>query len=353
VFSPDEAALVSVGAAEVRAGVDIVVRLASTSSIAGTIVNNGGRAASEIEITLNRTGQTGPPSGAMRTIVRPDGSFRLAGVTPGRYLLVARALSQALYDASFGKAPAGAPAVPGSCMFAAQEMEMTGSDAADVTLALRPCLRLEGRIEGSEAVQGAFVALQPVARSGVPMYTPLRVPAIAGNEGRFSLGEFGDVLPGIYHVNVTLPAAAVAKGWQIASGIIDGQDVMDGPLRIAPDRTAPLSLLLTVTDRRTSLGGSLQPATPRLPSEYTVVAFPVNRDWWAQPYRRVKAVRVAFDGQYQIQDLPAGEYFLAAMSDLAPDEWRDAEFLALVAPAALRITIAAGEQKTQHLKIGR
>lgn len=83
------------------------------------------------------------------------------------------------------------------------------------------------------------------------------------------------------------------------------------------------------------------------------MAFPVNQEWWTAPFRRVKATRAAYDGQYAIQDLPPGEYFLAALSDLAPDEWRDREFLNLIVPAALRLTLGDGEQKTQHLRIGR
>ena len=49
--------------------------------------------------------------------------------------------------------------------------------------------------------------------------------------------------------------------------------------------------------------------------------------------------------------LAPGDYYLAALSDVDPDEVRDSVFLEQVAQSAIRISIAFGEKKRQDLKV--
>jgi hypothetical protein len=63
--------------------------------------------------------------------------------------------------------------------------------------------------------------------------------------------------------------------------------------------------------------------------------------------------RPGLDGRFVIRDLPAGNYLLAALIDFDPDEWQAPEFLELVAPAALRLSLAEGEQKVQNIGIAQ
>jgi hypothetical protein len=65
----------------------------------------------------------------------------------------------------------------------------------------------------------------------------------------------------------------------------------------------------------------------------------------------VLAVRPGVDGTYSIRDLPPGDYLLGALTDVDPDEWQDPSFLEAVAPSAIKISLAAGEKKTQNLAI--
>lgn len=44
-------------------------------------------------------------------------------------------------------------------------------------------------------------------------------------------------------------------------------------------------------------------------------------------------------------DLPAGEYLIAALTDLDPDQWQESSFLEQVAPAAIPLRLAEGEQR--------
>src|SRR5262249_40356389 len=111
------------------------------------------------------------------------------------------------------------------------------------------------------------------------------------------------------------------------------------------------NVVLTFTDRHTSLSGSLVTASGRPAIDYTVIAFTANRDWWRAPFRRVLTSRPATNGAFVLHDLPPGEYFLAALADVGPEEWQDPVLLAQAASVAVRVTIAAGENKIQNLQL--
>ena len=67
--------------------------------------------------------------------------------------------------------------------------------------------------------------------------------------------------------------------------------------------------------------------------------------------------RTKFPPQYArsagFDDLPSGEYYLAALTEADSDEWQAASFLSEVVPAAIKVTIGDGEKKVQDLRIGR
>jgi hypothetical protein len=65
-------------------------------------------------------------------------------------------------------------------------------------------------------------------------------------------------------------------------------------------------------------------------------------------------VRPDTRGAYHVPNLPPGAYFISAVTDVETDEWFDPDFLrALAAASPVRITLGAGEQKHQDLRISR
>ena len=131
--------------------------------------------------------------------------------------------------------------------------------------------------------------------------------------------------------------------------IADGRDLLDTTLD--GPAIALSNVVVTLTDKRTEITGALQSASGQPVSDYYVVAFSTERANWRHGSRRSVSARPATNGRFMIADLPAGEYFLAALTDLDPLEWQTTDFLEQVAPAAVRVRIADGEKKVQDLRI--
>ncbi|HYN06779.1 MAG TPA: carboxypeptidase-like regulatory domain-containing protein [Vicinamibacterales bacterium] len=350
----DAATGVAITAGEERTGIDITLRLLSTWSVSGTVVTADAETRSMIRPMLTTMSAHSAP--VTRTSdLAPDGTFRFPNVVPGRYTLAVQALSAEARRASLG-AP-GAQAT-GPCAFASQDVSVTAADVTGVSLVMRPCLRFAGRmVVGGSGTAGPevsrlLVTLMQLAPPPSPVFRPVRraPPAIA-MDGTFTFGEFGELLPGAYQFSVEVPSSSPGRGYQLQSAVVDGRDILDTPLQLTGDSPGTTNVVLTLSDQHNSLSGTLE-TSARLPAvNFTVIAFTTNRSWWTSPFRRIRTARPASDGHFAFQDLPPGEYYLAAVTDLAPDDVRDAEFLAQAVATAVRVTIGEGEQKIQNLRV--
>jgi hypothetical protein len=121
---------------------------------------------------------------------------------------------------------------------------------------------------------------------------------------------------------------------------------------IGPDGEIP-SMVVTYSDRHTAINGSLQTPAGAPATDYFIVLFTAERRLWLPDSRRLVFVRPATDGRFSFRDLPAGDYYLAALTDLDTDTWRAPDFLEQVVPGALRIALGEGETKTQDLQIAK
>ena len=157
------------------------------------------------------------------------------------------------------------------------------------------------------------------------------------------------VVPGTYRVVTSL--AAEADRWWLRSAIINDRDVLDEPIAI--DAGTPLTgAVLTFSDRRASLSGTLEVPAGRTASEFHVVVFPEDRSLWLPGARRIQSARPGTDGAYVLRDLPPGRYRLAALTDLSTDDLIDPSFFDSLVPASIAVTIGEGEQKAQSFRVG-
>jgi hypothetical protein len=162
-------------------------------------------------------------------------------------------------------------------------------------------------------------------------------------DGRFTISG---ILPATY---VMAPLSA-DPGWRLRSVIANGRDLLDFPLEIGSSGNVT-GVVATFTDRHTELSGTLQTAD-RLPApDYFVVVFSPDRSHWRPASRRVQFTRPSTDGRFLFQDLPAGEYLIAALTDLEPADLFDHTFMERLTSGAIRVPLAEGERKSQDLRL--
>ena len=109
---------------------------------------------------------------------------------------------------------------------------------------------------------------------------------------------------------------------------------------------------ITFTDRPAELTGTVHNAAGGAPNEFTVILFSADQSHWLPRARRIHAMRPSADGAFAFRGLPPGDYHLAAIDDVEAGEWFDPAFLQRLLPAAMKLTIAEGEQKLQDIRLG-
>jgi hypothetical protein len=354
-FSPDDAWPVDVRAGEERLGIDVIVDLMSPSTVSGHVTGIGSDALSSVDLTLSEVRRGLLASGK----VKDDASFAFANVAPGRYRVLARVLSPERWRA-LGRAALGAQAVRAGppCLEAFADIWLSGAGASGIELPLVPCATIAGRIEwhgeplrSSTDLGGVRVTLAS-ADSSNARPGDAGSPSVISTDGAFQFGEFGDIVPGRYFVRVDPPSSGSGTPMMVESVTVAGQDVLDEGFDTSRE-PGGAQMIVALTSRVTSLSGRLELPDGGPATDFTVVAFTTNRAWWQAPFRRVLAARPGTDGHYLIEGLPPGDYYLAALRDVAPDEWRDPTLLSEIVPSAVRVTVGPGEAVVQSLRVLR
>jgi hypothetical protein len=353
---------VRVGAGEERAGIDFTIDLVQTVRVSGTVVTADGSPYTTARLSITPIGPPLPYVSDHRLAARPvaDTRFTFESLTPGRYLLLAQGIP--------GTPPAGKePAVvnggifelvPEATMFAMTEIAVTNVDVTGIALILRPMMNLSGRVvfESAPATTppdltkvrvglGAASAGQSMTNRGQSFGVTVPEPVTAAADGTFRVPR---ILPGTYTVAASV---AGAGGWWLKSAVVKGRDLLDTLATFTSDGGDISDAVLTFTDRHTEIGGTLQTSSGAPAPDYSVVVFPSDRTLWTSGARRIRATRPADDGRFSVVDLPAGEYLIAALTDVEPNEWLDPAFLTQLVSSAVTVTLSDGARVRQDLQI--
>jgi hypothetical protein len=336
--SQSDAATIKAGAGDDIGGIDVTLMLVSAVNIEGQVLRPDGASLAGTQVIISGAGSRMPITFASAPVqaVRPgpDGRFKYSNVAPGTYVVTARTQDRLL--------------------FATAQVTAGADDIRGLTLAMQPALTFGGsvRIDASASAQprlsGLPIALQPPGGRGggigVMNNTSIGLrPSASGAIAADGTFEITGVLPGTYGVSLTPPT-----GWRLRSVMVDGRDMLDEVMTL--DRSVP-GAVVTLTDRPTELSGSIQPQAGRPAAEFDVLVFSVESKHWFKGSRRTKTARPDSDGRYAIKDLPAGDYWIAAIEDADPAYLADPRFLEQVTRAAIRTTIADGERKRLDLKV--
>jgi uncharacterized protein (DUF2141 family) len=341
------ATMITLGAGEERSGVDVSLSYQPTSTISGHVVAAAGGAPPPLQVLLLGGNQIEglPFSGFTSAPVVLDGTYKFTGVMPGHYTVTARPT-----NAPPGRGGGAAPLGPADlAQFAIAEVTVNGQDAtADLTL--QPGVTVSGHLAFSgttpppAALNTARVSMSAVvARNGAAVGVPA---ATVDATGQFS---FSGVAPGRYRLTASMPGSTTTTGWQVQTAMIDGRDALDVPVEVG---SSPVTgITVTFTDRLSELNGRIADAAGRPAAEYFIILFSTDNGFWTPQSRRIQSKRPGSDGRFSFVNLPPGRYHLAAVTDVDQGQWFDPTFLAQLVPAAIGVTITAGEKTTQDIQI--
>lgn len=345
---------IPLGAGQEADGIDLQLERVNTSTIEGIVVAPGGQPLSGAFVQL-----TPSPGAYVTDTTRPitayagrDGRFSIPQLAPGDYDLLATGSISGASDSDSSGPRAG--------LWAHASVSIAGGDLRELTLSLLPGALVEGQLRLETTPSGA-AALPDVSKWRVALVVPEELHRKYGTpqwtmttasggsvaaDGTFALSSIAPVTQAM-----TVFGPEVRDGtWRIKSAILNGRDLLDRPFDLAAGTGG--TLVVTATTKHSTATGRLQTSSGAPASDVFVIAFAKDASLWGPGARRVRAVRPDVDGRYHFDDLPPGEYRIAAVTDVDPDEWQDPTFLAALVPASVAFTVGETDTQAPTLRIG-
>jgi Carboxypeptidase regulatory-like domain len=340
-LSASDATSVAIGPGEERLDINVALQFGSTSLVQGSVTDALGRPSGQAIVHVISEGDVDSAAGSTGTRTA-SGRFQLGPLTPGKYVI--EAMIPPTTQTAWG---------PSTLLWAAAALQTSGSDVSGVRLVLAPALTLSGAVvlDGTRETP----ALRPAPRvfltaDGLPAASWFARPLSAtAHNGRFTIAN---VVPGHYRLRAEVPAGEQGNRlWSVARITAAGRDVSDDLLEIRAGDRSP-DIVVVLSDQGTELAGVVRDPTGRPVTAYTMIASAVDRGKWYWQSRWIQAAHLASDGSFVIRDLPPGDYLLAALTDVGPNEWFDRDLLEQASSSAVRVHLSAGERTIRNLEAG-
>lgn len=350
VTSPGSALRIAVEGGVERSGVDLRILPLRTGIIQG-VVSGAADPNVRVQVLLQNTDPAAEPT-TMTTNASSTGEFTLRGVQPGSYVVYAQTLPSRVQPLMVG---AGRVVMPSDDvrttafprLHGRTPVIVDGERPSTVVITLAPGRPISGHVTYALAQPPARGAATTISIAPIPQNPQL--PAFNTSpqtnvdaDGNFTLPG---IRPGRYILRASGPGLLKSAMW-------GGQDTLDVGLEVTAD-TDVSGVELTMTDRPSTLSGTITNADGKPANDMTIVVAPTNSGLWRNGSRRIATTRPTTDGRYVIRGLPAGEYSLAAVTDIEAGEQFDPEFLRALVGAAVTVTIADGGTTSQGLRTGR
>ncbi|HEX5069175.1 MAG TPA: carboxypeptidase-like regulatory domain-containing protein [Vicinamibacterales bacterium] len=349
--SADAADFVTVGKAEARTGVDFTLRTMPVARIRGVVIGADGQPASGVTVSMALTHPPaflGYPVRVARSL--EDGSFSWESLPPGDYTISVR---------GGPTMPPRAPSAPPASLQEFQQAPFTqrpwwgrldlsvaGVDLNGLTIAMKPGLQISGRVvmEGTGAPPWQVSALRFSLAGDDSLFSTFSGSGSADG----SLSAAG-VAPGTYRLTMTLPATP-DNLWAVKSARLGDRDLLDDAVELSGDTS---DLVVTISNALARVSGQITTADGSPASRLSVMLFSTNPADWRIRSRRIRDARTSDTGTFAIDGLPAGEYYVCALTEIDTEMRFEPEYLQQLIPAAIKLTLADGEKRVQNLQIGR
>ena len=361
------AVVMTVEADAERLGVDFVATPVRAAHIIGTVVGippgltrvttsqEGGYINTEstrIQVAVYGDGEARDLGQVSGTSADSSGRFVFSSLAPGRYHVLAHtvtSLQMRVTAESRGAGPGGPsePLPPRSppppVLWGRAIVEVGGQPTPDVTIVLQPGRTISGQVVyDGVALAGLSrppVQVTAIAAPDAPQGSIPRTPqATAEPDGRFTLT---DVIPGRYMLRASGP---------VKSAIVNGADSLDFPFQVEEVRDI-VNAVVTMSGELGELSGTVMQSSGTPATDYTVVIAPSDSRYWLPGARRVQLARPTSAGRFVFRGMPAGDYLVAAVTDIEPGGHYDPAFLKAMIAAAVRVSIADGGRHVQDIRV--
>jgi hypothetical protein len=142
--------------------------------------------------------------------------------------------------------------------------------------------------------------------------------------------------------------------WTLKSITVGSINALDEPFDLGAEDLA--NVVITYTDRTTSLEGSVRVEGRTGDPDAIVVAFPANWKRWIETGMSQRGIRqssVQTNGTYRLSSIPPGEYLAIAIPADTVRDTGDPAFIATLAERATRVTVPASGPATLALTLVR
>jgi hypothetical protein len=337
---------------EQRGDLNVQVMRRLTARVTGTVTNIAPTAVATVDLVA---ADTWPIEPMLSVGLDANGGFAFDGVAPGTYSVVVKSGPTTRIKFEDGRPTTmmiingrpglTKPDIDVERRWAATTISVQESDVTGVTLTLQRGVRIAGqatfdlhqRPTGPNTVRVLLVSMDAPDRN----YAAL---GEVNAEGRFAIP---DVMPGAYRVSIFSDS-----NWWLRSARIGGVDVLDEPLDVRSSQDIDDGAL-TITDRPSQVVGTVRAPNGAPVTECTVVVFAEDARSWTPQSRRIVTKRPSSDGRFTVPGLPAGAYYITAVTDWDLKNVHDPALLRLLTAAAQVVHVRDAETVTASLTIER
>jgi hypothetical protein len=340
----DQAQSITLERGQTVTDIDIVLAEGIPGIVNGTVVNADGSSMTGLNAFINvrrvaneiASGFDGFNSG---TGLRPDGTFKLT-LPPGEYQIEARVT------------PRNGPTRPEDEQFATAKVTVTSGAEDSVSMIVGRGAAATGRV----VFEGNSVVPPSPGKMRIPLYSESGMcrsgEATIGADWSFRVEGLGGTC--------SAPPVAVFGRWMLKGVVVNGEDLADAPVTFEPGQQFR-NVQVIVTDRRTELSFRVTDDNSQPTRDYVVVVYPVEKSQWrsarifvgpppifatggrgAQTTTVPGGVGMMPPRKEAIGGVRPGEYYVIAVDDLEPDDYRDPVVLERFRSSATRVTLTDG-----------
>ena len=330
--NPAEAQRLDVALGQTITEINIPLIPTRTARVSGTVVDLQGRPFTGGMLNVRQRNGTAVGMMSFGAVIQQDGTFVLAGLSPGDYVL------QPFVNRPFDDAE--------TIAFAPTAVSVAGEDVTGIRLAgVRPST-VSGRIVFTDATAAGRLlpgALRPSLTPKDPEENgPCAGAARVHDDFTFEI----KACPRRSLVQMFQPP----RGWSLRMVRLNSADVTDDGFEIKPGDDVG-GVEIEMTNRPSAVTGLVTNVRGAVVKDYSLLLFPQDREKWGPGSRYTRTSRPDQNGRFDATGLPEGTYYAIALEYLEDGTAADREFLDRVQPKAVAFSLGEGETKSLDLKL--